>query len=40
MYKINSQYIKKKGILLKEKFNPRLDYLKIVSEIYFKGEKV
>lgn len=34
------EYIKKKGILLKEKFNPRLDYLKIVSEIYFKGEKV
>lgn len=31
-------YFKEKGYLIKIKFNPRLDYLKIIDEIYFKGE--
>ena len=28
----------KNGYKIKVKFNPRIDYLKIVDEIYFKGE--
>lgn len=30
-------FFKEKGILLKEKLNPRIDYLKIIDE-YYKGE--
>jgi len=33
-------YIKEKGYLIKEKWNPPLDYLSIVNEIYLKGEKL
>ena len=32
-------YIEKKGFLIRENLNPPLDYLKIIDEIYFKGEK-
>lgn len=32
------EYINKVGYLITEKFNPRLDYLKIIDKIYFKGE--
>ena len=31
-------YVQEKGYLLKEKLNPRIDYLKIIDQIYFKGE--
>ena len=31
-------FIKEKGYLIKEKYNPTLDYLKIVDEVYIKGE--
>ena len=34
------EYIETNGYLIKEKFNPRLDYLKIVDNIYFKGESI
>lgn len=27
-----------KGYLIKEKFNPRIDYLEVIKNIYFKGE--
>lgn len=33
------EYFKNKGYLIQEKFNPRLDYLKIIDQIYFKGDK-
>lgn len=42
--KINSrksiplEYFNEKGYRIKVKFNPRIDYLKIVDQIYFKGE--
>lgn len=32
------EYIQKFGFLIKEKICPRLDYLKIIEDIYFKGE--
>ena len=32
------EYIQKVGFLIKEKICPRLDYLKIIDNIYFKGE--
>lgn len=32
------EYLQKYGKMIKESFNPSLDYLKIVDEIYFKGE--
>ncbi len=32
------EYLQKYGKMLKESFNPSLDYLKIVDEIYLKGE--
>lgn len=32
-------YIKEKGHFIKEEYLPCLDYLKIVDEIYFKGDK-
>lgn len=31
------EYMEKEGILIKEKFNPRIDYLKVIDDIYFKG---
>ena len=31
-------YFKKEGYSIKEKFNPRVDYLEIINKIYFKGE--
>lgn len=31
-------YFKKNGFEIKEKFNPRVDYIKIVDEIYFGGK--
>lgn len=31
-------YIKEKGFIIKESYNPTLDYLKIVDEIFIKGE--
>ncbi len=31
-------YFQKKGYKIKLKYNPRLDYLKIIDKIYFKGE--
>lgn len=35
------EYIEQNGFLIKEKINPRLDYLKIIDNIYFKeGGKV
>lgn len=33
-------YIKEKGYLIKEKLNPRIDYLAQVDRIYFKGETI
>lgn len=30
------EYIEKNGYLIKEKINPRLDYLKIIDNLYFK----
>ena len=33
-------YFEKEGYLIKICYNPRLDYLKIIDEIYFKGESV
>ncbi len=31
-------YIEQKGYLIKERYNPTLDYLTVVNEIYFKGD--
>ncbi len=31
-------YLMEKGIILKEGYNPELDYLKAIDKIYFKGE--
>ena len=33
-------YIEENGYLIKEKYNPRLDYLKIIDNIYFEGGNV
>lgn len=33
-------YIQEKGYLIKEKLNPRIDYLKEVDLIYFEGETI
>ena len=35
---IEYQYIVSKGHLIKEGYNPPLDYLKVIDEIYFEGE--
>lgn len=35
---IPREYFMNEGHLLKEKYNPRLDYLTIVNKIYFEGE--
>lgn len=32
------EYIKKEGYLIKEKYNPRIDYIKILNKIYFEEE--
>ena len=32
------EYFKNSGYLIQEKFTPRLDYLRIIDEIYFKGD--
>lgn len=32
-------YFKKEGYFIKDKFQPRIDYLKIIDDIYFGGEK-
>lgn len=32
------EYFKNNGYLIQEKFTPRLDYLRIIDEIYFKGD--
>lgn len=32
------EYFKKNGYLIKDKFNPRVDYLAIIDSIYLKGE--
>ena len=38
---IPTNYFENKGYILQEKFNPRIDYLKIIDNIYFyKGEVV
>ena len=34
---ISYKYICEKGYLIKESYQPALDYLKIINEIYFKG---
>lgn len=33
-------YMQEKGYLIKEKLNPRIDYLTIIDTIYFKGESL
>lgn len=33
-------YFEEKGHLIKDSFNPRVDYLKIVDKIYFEGDKL
>lgn len=35
---ISLEYFKTNGYLIPEKYNPRLDYLKIIDDIYFKGD--
>lgn len=35
---ISYKYIKEKAYIIKEAYQPTLDYLKIIDEIYFKGE--
>lgn len=35
---IEYNYIKEVGYLIKENYQPALDYIKIIDEIYFKGE--
>lgn len=35
---ISYEYIKEKAHLIKEAYQPQLDYLKVVDEIYFEGE--
>ena len=32
------EYFKLEGYKMKENFNPRLDYLKVIDQLYFKGE--
>ena len=31
-------YFEKEGYIIKQNYNPRLDYLKVIDEIYFKGD--
>lgn len=35
---IKVDYFKENALLIKDKINPRIDYLKVVDSIYFKGE--
>lgn len=37
---VSLDYIEKNGYIIREKFNPRLDYLSVVDEVYFKGDNV
>lgn len=36
---ISYNFIKEKGYLIKYGYNPILDYIKIIDEVYFKGDK-
>lgn len=36
---ITYQYVKENGYLIEEKYKPRLDYLKVVDEVYFNEHK-
>ncbi len=33
-------YLEKQGYLISESWNPAIDYLKVVNQIYFKGEEI
>jgi len=33
-------YLEEKGFIIKERYNPALDYLSVVKEIYFKGDHI
>ena len=35
---ISHDFFEEKGHLIKEKYNPRIDYLSIIDDIYFKGD--
>ena len=35
---ISHDFFKERGFLLREKFNPRIDYLSTIDNIYFKGD--
>ena len=35
---ISYNYIQEKAHIIKEAYQPQLDYLKVVDKIYFKGE--
>ena len=35
---ISYKYIEEKAYVIKEAYQPRLDYLSIVDKVYFKGE--
>jgi len=35
---VSHDFFKEKGFLLKEKYNPRIDYLSTIDDIYFKGD--
>ncbi len=35
---ISYDYFNEKGYLLKERYNPRIDYLSVIDDIYFKGD--
>lgn len=37
---VSYDFFKEYGFKIEEKFSPRLDYLKIIDNIYFKGESV
>lgn len=36
---VSYDFFNAKGYLIKEKINPRIDYLSVIDSIYFKGEK-
>lgn len=35
---VSHEYFVSKGHLIKEKYSPRIDYLSVIDEIYFKGD--
>lgn len=37
---IPKSYFEQEGCLIKEKFQPRIDYLEVVTRLYFEGENV